>query len=110
MRRVHDKVAIVTGGALGIGRATSILLAREGASVAVMDVTDQEAAEVIEEIRAAGGAARAWHLDVGDEDEVRERFAAVATAFGGIHVLVNNAGISGVTGAELVIDGGSTAG
>jgi NAD(P)-dependent dehydrogenase (short-subunit alcohol dehydrogenase family) len=95
MGRVEGKVAVVTGGALGIGRATCLLLAREGAKVAVMDVRDDAAAQVVEEIRAAGGTARAWHLDVSDEENVRTALAEVVDAFGGLHVLVNNAGITG---------------
>jgi len=95
MGRVDGKVAIVTGGALGIGKATAELLAREGAQVAVTDVKDDEGASVVQDIEAAGGTAQFWHLDVSDEDEVRRVFDEIADAFGGIDVLVNNAGISG---------------
>ncbi len=97
MNRLAGKTAIVTGGALGIGRATCLLLAREGAAVAVMDMLDDEAAHVVDEIEAAGGTARGWHLDVGDEDQVRTAFAEVAEIFGRVDVLVNNAGISGAS-------------
>jgi len=96
VNRVKDKVAIVTGGGLGIGRAVASLLAREGARVAVTDILDQKGQETAQEIRDAGGAAEYWHLDVSSESEVQAVFAAVANKFGRVDVLVNNAGISGV--------------
>src|SRR5579872_7000883 len=96
MNRVKNKVAIVTGGALGIGRAASFLLANEGATVAVTDILDEPGQETAKEIRQAGGAAEYWHLNVSSESEVQAVFAAVANKFGRVDVLVNNAGISGV--------------
>jgi len=96
MGRVEGKVAIVTGGALGIGRATCLLLAKEGAKVAVTDILDREAQKVVDEIKDAGGVAESWHLDVTKEEEVKKVFADVAREFGKIDVLVNNAGIAGV--------------
>jgi len=96
MGRVDHKVALVTGGAAGIGRSAVLLLAREGARVAVTDVQDDEGRRLVKTIEAAGGQARYWHLDVSKEDQVRSVFAEVADAFGPITVLVNNAGISGV--------------
>jgi NAD(P)-dependent dehydrogenase (short-subunit alcohol dehydrogenase family) len=95
MNRVQNKVALVTGGALGLGRATCLLLAREGAKVAVTDVKDLDGDAVVQEINRAGGTARYWHLEVSDEDQVRRVYAEVAAAFGPVNVLVNNAGISG---------------
>jgi len=97
MGRVDDRVAIVTGGALGIGRATCVLLGREGAAVAVTDVLEKEGRKVAEEIREAGGTARFWRLDVSDEEEVRRVVGDVVDAFGGLDVLVNNAGIAGTS-------------
>jgi NAD(P)-dependent dehydrogenase (short-subunit alcohol dehydrogenase family) len=96
MRRVEGKVVIVTGGALGIGRATCVLLAQEGARVAVTDVLDDAGAKVVGEIKAQGGSARYWHLDVSKEKQVARVFREVAKSFGGIDVLVSNAGIAGV--------------
>lgn len=96
MNRVNDKVAIVTGGALGIGRSACILLAREGAHVAVTDVLDEPGHALTQEIGAAGGSASFWRLDVASESAVSEVFHAVHEGFGGIDVLVNNAGIAGV--------------
>lgn len=96
MKRVKDKTAIVTGGALGIGRAVCLELAREGARVAVTDVKDEEGGKVVEVIEKAGGTAKFWHLDTSDEENVRDVFSDVAEEFGSVDVLVNNAGISGV--------------
>ncbi|MGH7499439.1 MAG: SDR family NAD(P)-dependent oxidoreductase [Gemmatimonadales bacterium] len=96
MGRVDGKIALVTGGAAGIGRSASLLLAREGARVAVTDVHDDDGRKLVKEIEAGGGQARYWHLDVSRESEVRSVFANVTEVFGPITVLVNNAGISGV--------------
>lgn len=96
MNRVKGKIAAVTGGALGIGRAACLLLAREGATVAVTDVLVEQGQRTVKEIRAAGGTAEYWQLDVSKEKEVERTFADVVGKFGGIDVLVNNAGISGV--------------
>jgi NAD(P)-dependent dehydrogenase (short-subunit alcohol dehydrogenase family) len=95
MKRVESKVAIVTGGALGIGKATCLALAAEGALVAVTDVKEDEGKDVAELIRTRGGKARCWHLDVGDEAAVKSVFKAIHDEFSRIDVLVNNAGIAG---------------
>lgn len=95
MGRVEGRVALVTGAAHGIGRSTAILLAREGAKVAVTDVDMEACREVVQEIEGVVGAAHAWELDVSDEDEVRRVTDEVVDHFGGLDVLVNNAGISG---------------
>ncbi|WP_416145936.1 SDR family NAD(P)-dependent oxidoreductase [Prosthecochloris sp. SCSIO W1101] len=95
MKRVENKVAVVTGGAFGIGMAISLLLAEEGAKVAVTDIADDEGQRVAEEIERSGGIAKYWHLDTSVESDVENVFAGVADAFGTIDVLVNNAGIAG---------------
>jgi NAD(P)-dependent dehydrogenase (short-subunit alcohol dehydrogenase family) len=95
MGRVENKVAIVTGGSLGIGKSTCILLAKEGAKVAVTDILDREGQKVVDEIKSLGGTARFWHLDVSKENEVQKVLAEINQTFGNISVLVNNAGISG---------------
>lgn len=95
MGRVHDKTAMITGGALGIGRETCLLLASQGARVAVADILDEAGQEVVREVEARGGTARFWHLDVTDEASVRQVFTDVRNAFGSVDVLVNNAGITG---------------
>ena len=95
MYRLKNKTVLVTGGALGIGRATCLLLAREGASVAITDVRDHEGRALAAEIEYRGGSASFWHLDVSHEEEVRLVVDHVTRALGPITVLVNNAGIAG---------------
>ncbi len=96
MNRVKNKVAIVTGGALGIGRATAILLAQEGAIVAVTDVSVSQENGTVDAIHNAGGEAAFWHLDVTNESQVAKVIGEIAAKWGRIDVLVNNAGIIGV--------------
>jgi NAD(P)-dependent dehydrogenase (short-subunit alcohol dehydrogenase family) len=97
MKRVEGKVAIVTGASLGLGRASALLLAREGARVAVTDVKEEEGRAVVEEIEAEGGEALFLSHDVADEDAWKRTIAATIKRFGGVNVLVNNAGV-GVPG------------
>jgi NAD(P)-dependent dehydrogenase (short-subunit alcohol dehydrogenase family) len=96
MNRLKGAGAIVTGGAVGIGRAACVRLAEEGATVAITDVREEEGHALAAEIVSAGGAAAFWRLDVSRESDVREVFAAVTARFGPVTVLVNNAGIAGV--------------
>jgi len=95
MHRTHNKICIVTGAALGIGRACCERLADEGAKLALFDVLDAEGEALAEALRARGAQARYWHVDVSREAEVRAAVDAAAAHFGGLHALVNNAGISG---------------
>ena len=95
MKRIQNKVVIVTGAALGIGRETCLLLAKEGAKVAVTDVLDKEGQELIEEIIQLGGIAKFWHLDVTDEKEVEKVYEEIVKEFGKLDATVNNAGITG---------------
>ena len=91
--RLENKKAIVTGGAGGIGRATSLAFAAEGASVAVVDLNADAAEAVAEEIRAAGGTAVAIAADVSSEDDIVRVVETAVEALGGIDVVFNNAGI-----------------
>jgi len=95
MNRVKDKVIIVTGGSLGIGKSTCIELAKEGATVASTDILDDRGREVRDEIVRQGNKANYWHLDVSSESNVKKVFSEIHKEFGRIDVLVNNAGISG---------------
>lgn len=94
MGRVSGKVAIVTGGAQGIGEACCMLLAREGATVAIFD-KQPKGKRVADKIGEEGGVAKFWKVDVSDEDGVKKAVAGVAREFGHVDVLVNNAGIIG---------------
>jgi len=91
--RVAGRVAIVSGGASGIGRASAIRLAEEGASVVVTDIQDGAGKDVVAEIETAGGSAEFIHHDVTSEDEWIAVVAAVMARHGRLDVLVNNAGI-----------------
>jgi 3-oxoacyl-[acyl-carrier protein] reductase len=93
-RSVAGKVVLVTGAASGMGRATAFVFADEGAKVAVTDVRAEGAEAVAAEITNAGGEAAAWKLDVANGDEVRKVIDATADRFGGLDILINNAGIA----------------
>lgn len=92
---LEGKVAIVTGSASGIGRATARLLAAEGASVLVADLDESGAHEVVREIESQGGKARAHSVDVSEESGVRDMVAAAVASFGGLDILHNNAAALG---------------
>lgn len=87
------KIAFISGGANGIGRATALAFAKAGASVAVVDVADDEVAEVVKEIEASGGTALAVHCDVSKGDEIRAALDETVEAFGGLDIAFNNAGV-----------------
>ena len=91
--RLRGKIAVITGGASGIGRASALLFARESAAVAVVDLNREKNAEVAAEIVAAGGRAIAICADVTSEADCRRAMETVVREFGGLHVLFNNAGI-----------------
>ena len=97
MNRVQGKTCIVTGGAVGIGHACVQRLAEEGAAVAIFDRMDGEGQALADAITHDGGNARYWHVDVTREADVARAIDEGADHFGGVDVLVNNAGISGST-------------
>lgn len=99
MDRLKDKVAIVTGGAFGIGKATSIQLAKEGAKVAMTDIDDDAGTDTVRTIASDDDIAWYWHMDVSDEDEVQKVIEQIKEKFGKIDILVNNAGIAGANKA-----------
>jgi 3-oxoacyl-[acyl-carrier protein] reductase len=91
-RSITGKVVIVTGAASGMGRATAHLFADEGAIVAVTDISSVDA--VVKEITDAGSRAEGWQLDVSSRADIERVVAEIAARFGGIDILINNAGIS----------------
>ncbi len=93
MQGLNDRVAVVTGGASGMGEAIAQRLASEGATVEILDL--QDASPVVEAIEAAGGTAHARRCDVTDEAQLAEAAAAVGEQHGRVDILVNNAGILG---------------
>ncbi len=95
MNRVSAKVCIVTGAAVGIGRACCLRLAGEGARVALFDLDDAHGEALAAELRAGGADARYWHVDVASEADVAAAVDAAVAHFGALHALVNNAGIAG---------------
>jgi NAD(P)-dependent dehydrogenase (short-subunit alcohol dehydrogenase family) len=93
MRRLEDKIALVTGGGAGIGRAIAETFAREGAHVFVADRDGNAAREVADAIVKSNGAAQAETVDVTDTEQVKALMRRLAEAFGRLDVLVNNAGV-----------------
>jgi len=92
MLGLSEKVAIVTGGAGGIGKATCCRFAEEGTKVAVFDLNRDAADEVVSDVTAKGGIAQAFVVDLTDYDAVKTAVADAEAAFGPIDILVNNAG------------------
>ncbi len=95
---LKGKVAIVTGAALGIGQATALLFAQEGARVVVADVNDNAGEQTVAKIRKAGGDARYAHCDVSDAAQVRVMIDGTVQAWGRVDIAFNNAGIEGAQG------------
>jgi 3-oxoacyl-[acyl-carrier protein] reductase len=94
MSNLAGRIALITGASQGIGRACALELARAGASVALAARNIDKLAEVAAEIAAAGGTARPFVLDVSSEESIKDCAKAVIAHFGGVHILVNNAGIT----------------
>lgn len=95
MGRLDGKVAVITGAALGLGRATALRMAEEGAAVAVCDLRFEDADALARDLVERGLPAAAWRLDVSRELDVQRVLGEVAERFGHIDVLVNNAGVAG---------------
>ncbi|MCY4503218.1 MAG: SDR family NAD(P)-dependent oxidoreductase, partial [Alphaproteobacteria bacterium] len=94
-RRLEGKVAMITGGASGIGAESARLFAEHGAAVAVADINDNLGPLVVRQIEEAGGAACYVHLDTVDEDQWRETVKSVLDRFGRLDIMLNAAGVSG---------------
>ena len=94
-RSISGRTAIITGAASGMGRATAHLFAREGANVAVTDLDQDKVDTVVAEINDAGYTqAKGWALDVSDQARIKEVVAEVAAQWGGVDIIVNNAGFA----------------
>ena len=101
MTRFYGRVALVTGGASGIGKATAARIADEGGSVVIADVQDEAGAAVAAEIEQRGGSVAYVHLDVTDEKGWADAVASAVERFGGLDILVNNAGIGDTEPLEV---------
>jgi NAD(P)-dependent dehydrogenase (short-subunit alcohol dehydrogenase family) len=101
-KRLAGKVAIVTGGASGIGEATSRMFAEHGAKVAIADIQDERGKMVADSVKRAGGEATFLRLDVADEASWKRVVADTVARYAKLDVLVNNAGMSGPRGREHV--------
>lgn len=94
MKSVKDKVAAITGAGSGIGRATAVLLARQGCHVALSDVNMQGLSETETQCRAHGVRVRVDRVDVAKREQVHAWADEVAREFGGVHIIINNAGVA----------------
>ena len=94
MARLAGRVAVITGGSQGIGRATAIRFVEEGASVVVADVNEERGAAVVEDLEKQGGTVRFVQTDVSHREQAEALAGQVHAAFGRIDILVNNAGIT----------------
>lgn len=102
--RLADKVALITGGGSGIGRATAVLFAEEGAKVVVADVNLSDALETTQTIASQGGIATAVEVDVSSSTDVERMVESAAREYDGLHVLVNSAGVN----ARNAVPGGGS--
>lgn len=101
---LKEKVALITAGASGMGRAAAELFAREGAHVIVVDVNEQAVKDTAATISSAGGSAEAASVDVRDLDALKALADKVQREHGKLHVLYNNVGIPGAAGLELTVE------
>jgi NAD(P)-dependent dehydrogenase (short-subunit alcohol dehydrogenase family) len=104
MKRFEGKVAVVTGGGSGIGRATCLRFAEEGAAVAVAEIDETGGNSVTAEISRSGGKALFVRTDVSDEKSVQAAVSRVAEAFGRIDILVNNAAVFVLKGIDATVE------
>jgi NAD(P)-dependent dehydrogenase (short-subunit alcohol dehydrogenase family) len=101
MRRLEGRITAITAGGSGMGRASALRFAEEGAHVVVSDVDEEAARQVTEEITSAGGSAVAIRCDVGDNDDIKAMIERIGVEHGVLHVLFNHAGIPGPSGLDV---------
>lgn len=107
MKLLESKVAVITGAGSGIGKAISLLYAKEGAKIVVSDIDEKAGNEVVSEIKAGGGEAAFVKADTSKPDDSKSLTEQAVKQFGGLHIAVNNAGIGGPISplGEYPIDG-----
>src|SRR5258705_6753539 len=98
MGRIQGKVAVITGAASGMGRATAIRFAREGASIVLTDLNAQGGELAVAECAAAGGSAVFQRTDITSEPDIKAAVARAMKEFGRLDIMFNNAGIAGAVG------------
>ena len=103
--RLKGRVALITGGARGIGKATAIKMIKEGASVAILDILSKEISQTAKELQASGGKALGIKVDVSRKEEIGKAVDQVLAQFGRVDILVNNAGLVKPALLEDVQDG-----
>ncbi len=106
MGRIQGKVAVITGAASGMGRATAIRFAKEGASIVLTDLNSQGGETAVAECAAAGGRAVFQRTDVTSEPDIKAAVARAVKEFGRIDIMFNNAGIAGAVGDSRDAQGG----
>lgn len=92
MGKLSNKVAVITGGSAGIGKASAFLFAKEGCAAGIIDINETDGEQVAQEIRSSGGKATFIKADVSNADQLEAAIEAFADEFGGIDILYNNAG------------------
>ncbi len=103
--RLKDRVAVITGGARGIGKATAIKMIKEGASVALLDILSKDVSQTAKELQANGGKAMGIKADVTHKEEIEKAVSQILGKFGRVDILVNNAGVVKPALLEDVQDG-----
>lgn len=103
--RLTNRVAVITGGARGIGKATSLKMVQEGAAVAILDLLSPDLEKTVQEIKAQGGKALGLPVDISLRTQVEQAFATINAEWGRIDILVNNAGVVYPAPLDKVQDG-----
>jgi NAD(P)-dependent dehydrogenase (short-subunit alcohol dehydrogenase family) len=104
MAKLTERVAVITGAASGMGRAAAELFVSEGAAVVVADINDEAGEEVAAACRSAGGQAVFQRTDVTREADIEAAVARAVEEFGGLHVMINNAGVNGPIGLDSPVE------